>query len=58
MSLPGLIKVNAEKLTKTTGMEHEKNIVKELKCQEHPIGGVTDGDFPEAMEMEKLSKDS
>ena len=26
MSLPGLIKANAEKLTKTTGMEHEKNI--------------------------------
>ena len=22
------------------------------------MGGVTDGDFPEAMEMEKLSKDS
>ena len=38
MSLPGLIKVNAEKLTKTTGMEHEKNIeshfssVQSLSC--------------------------
>lgn len=26
MSLPGLIKVNAEKLTKTTGMDPEKNM--------------------------------
>ena len=38
MSLPGLIKVNAEKLTKTTGMERENNIeshfssVQSLSC--------------------------
>lgn len=50
--------MNAEKRTKKLpGCSMRRTeTVKEIKCQERPIGGVTDGHFPEAKVMGKSPK--